>query len=232
LSSVFTTGVYIFSKTENSNMGENEGFARLRLITSPLLEPSNSSESSFERHGDVESNSKRRPRELTLTETEAENEVRLQDESLHRTPAFKRHEEATNIELFFDLFFVANLTIFSQNHELNSMNNLTSYIGFFCILWFTWLQVSMFDVRFVADSLFERVAKALHLGVMIGMYTSCRYLGQPMLQNAGGIVLMAKQADSDTFKGSPSSGKNLSPARSLNPIATLTTYKLLLRLLV
>ena len=35
-------------------------------------------------------------------------------------PIFKRRIEATNAELFFDLFFVANLTVFTLVHELNS----------------------------------------------------------------------------------------------------------------
>lgn len=84
-------------------------------------------------------------------------------------PEFHRHEEATNIELFFDLFFVANLAGFSNVHEINDKGSLTSYIGFFCVLWFTWCQVSLFDVRFVADSVMERLAKAIHLGVMVGL---------------------------------------------------------------
>lgn len=45
---------------------------------------------------------------------------------------------------------------------------LRAYILFFTILWFTWLQVTLFDARFSADSLFERTCKALHFGVMIG----------------------------------------------------------------
>lgn len=44
---------------------------------------------------------------------------------------------------------------------------LESYIGFFAILWFTWLEVVLFDVRFGTDSLFERIAKLVHCGVMI-----------------------------------------------------------------
>jgi hypothetical protein len=84
-------------------------------------------------------------------------------------PNFVRHEESTNIELFYDLFFVANLTTFSIVHEVNSKKTLTSYVGFFCVLWFTWCQTSLFDVRFIADSFLERVAKALHLGVMVGL---------------------------------------------------------------
>ena len=84
-------------------------------------------------------------------------------------PEFQRHAETTNIELFYDLFFVANLTTSSGIHEINDRNTLTSYIGFFCVLWFTWCQVSLFDVRFVADSVLERAAKAVHLGVMVGL---------------------------------------------------------------
>lgn len=36
------------------------------------------------------------------------------------------------------------------------------------MLWFTWALVALFDVRFVSDSIFERVAKAGHVGVMVG----------------------------------------------------------------
>lgn len=45
---------------------------------------------------------------------------------------------------------------------------LSSYVGFFCILWFTWYQVSLYDLRFFADSIFERTCKALQFGVMVG----------------------------------------------------------------
>lgn len=84
-------------------------------------------------------------------------------------PNFVKHEESTNIELFYDLFFVANLTTFSDVHEVNSSKSLRSYMGFFCILWFTWCQTSLFDIRFVADSWLERIAKAAHLGVMVAL---------------------------------------------------------------
>ena len=36
------------------------------------------------------------------------------------------------------------------------------------MLWFTWLQVTLFDIRFGSDSVFERVCKALQFGVMAG----------------------------------------------------------------
>lgn len=84
-------------------------------------------------------------------------------------PQFQRHEEATTIELFYDLFFVANLTTFTSLHKINDAKSLRSYAGFFSVLWFTWCQVSLFDVRFVSDSLLERIAKACQFGVMIGL---------------------------------------------------------------
>ncbi|KAJ4347952.1 uncharacterized protein N0V89_009324 [Didymosphaeria variabile] len=90
------------------------------------------------------------------------------DCSLHDNPAFHRHAEATTSELFYDLFFVANLTTFTSMLEINDYNTLTAYVGFFSLLWLTWYQVSLYDVRFSTDSVFERVAKAIHFGVMVG----------------------------------------------------------------
>jgi hypothetical protein len=75
---------------------------------------------------------------------------------------------ATSSELFYDLFFVANLTTFTSLHEINDNQQLSSYIGFFCILWFTWYQVSLHDLRFSVDSIFERICKALQFGFMVG----------------------------------------------------------------
>lgn len=108
------------------------------------------------------------------------------------TPAFRQREEASSIELFYDLFFVANLTSFTTVHAIDdaeskqahtllpshsphfrpaisnrSYEAITSYIGFFAILWFTWLQVVLYDIRFGVDSLLERLAKLVHFGVMV-----------------------------------------------------------------
>jgi low temperature requirement protein LtrA len=85
-----------------------------------------------------------------------------------QTPAFHRHAESKTAELFYDLFFVANLTTFTSVLEINDRNSLTAYIGFFALLWLTWYQVSLYDISFSSDSVFERVAKAIHFGVMVG----------------------------------------------------------------
>ncbi|KAL8950484.1 MAG: hypothetical protein Q9183_007519, partial [Haloplaca sp. 2 TL-2023] len=115
-------------------------------------------------------------------------------------PAFRERGEASSIELFYDLFFVANLTSFTTVHAIDDRNSkaitpyvvpftsspfqsaadffpvasiitiitaITSYIGFFAILWFTWLQVVLYDVRFGCDSLFERLCKLVHFGAMV-----------------------------------------------------------------
>lgn len=81
-------------------------------------------------------------------------------------PRFRHHHESSTIELFYDLFLVANLTSFTADHEIINEQSLRSYIGFFTILWFTWLETSLFDVRFATDSVFTRICKAISFAVM------------------------------------------------------------------
>ncbi|KAI2786076.1 hypothetical protein POX_h09843 [Penicillium oxalicum] len=83
-------------------------------------------------------------------------------------PRWCRLSDATPIELFFDLFFVANLSTFTATHQINNLSVLRSYIGFLSVIWFTWLQVTFFDVRFARDCVFERLCKAFQLAVMVG----------------------------------------------------------------
>jgi hypothetical protein len=49
--------------------------------------------------------------------------VATYDETLFDNPQFEHHEETTNIQLFVDLFFVANLTSFTNSHEINSLSS-------------------------------------------------------------------------------------------------------------
>jgi len=136
---------------------------RLKLVSSPLEKADGFQLTA----GDLSESS---TRELKPQQTEnSYRSYNSQDSNGDAVPQFVKHAESTNIELFYDLFFVANLTSFSNVHEVNSRKSLTSYIGFFCVLWFTWCQTSLFDIRFVADSWLERAAKAVHLGVMVGL---------------------------------------------------------------
>lgn len=137
---------------------------RLRLISSPVVK-----NEGFTLTNSSEENTivERKP-ELRAGNSYSSSQSGPVDKS-DSLPKFVKHEESTNIELFYDLFFVANLTTFSSVHDINSKKALTSYMGFFCVLWFTWCQTSLFDIRFVADSWLERIAKACHLGVMVGL---------------------------------------------------------------
>ncbi|PGH17370.1 hypothetical protein AJ80_04825 [Polytolypa hystricis UAMH7299] len=83
-------------------------------------------------------------------------------------PIFRRAQGASPLELFYDLFFVANLGSFVSTHEINTVKNLASYVGYITLMWCIWLQVTLFDIRFQSDSVFTRVFKALHLGFMTG----------------------------------------------------------------
>ena len=52
--------------------------------------------------------------------------------------------------------------------EADLFVELRSYLGYFTMIWFTWFQNTMFDVRFSNDSVFERICKACQFGVMTG----------------------------------------------------------------
>jgi hypothetical protein len=66
------------------------------------------------------------------------------------------------------IFSVANLTTFTSLKEINDSSSLRAYIGFFAFLWLTWFSNSLYDVRFTIDCIFERCAKLVHFGVMVG----------------------------------------------------------------
>merc|ERR1711939_512486 len=82
---------------------------------------------------------------------------------------YHHHEDATVIELFYDLFFVANLSNLTNYSKISDRSTLTQYIGWFTIIWTTWFQVSMFDVRFGSDSVIHRLFKVIHFCVMMAL---------------------------------------------------------------
>jgi hypothetical protein len=84
------------------------------------------------------------------------------------------------LEVFFDLFFAANYTVFSKTQSVTSAARIGAYIGYFrlvgttkdqaigirlawltvvSLMWFTWLAVALYDVRFVTDSIFGTVER-------------------------------------------------------------------------
>lgn len=49
----------------------------------------------------------------------SQTEAVTTDIDLHRVPIFREREEASTIELFYDLFFVANLSSFTATHSID-----------------------------------------------------------------------------------------------------------------
>ncbi|KAH7411716.1 hypothetical protein DE146DRAFT_251587 [Phaeosphaeria sp. MPI-PUGE-AT-0046c] len=173
----------------------------LSLFSSPLVHHKPAA-SAYETssHSDVEQQQKNTHDASTSSDPSGSNpEFENMDCSLHDHPAFHRHAEATTAELFYDLFFVANLTTFTSMLEINDHKSLTAYIGFFSLLWLTWYQVSLYDVRFSADSVFERIAKALHFGVMVGFavigpqWKPGQEMGDYKIYKAFGLMLMVSR---------------------------------------
>ncbi|PHH90042.1 hypothetical protein CDD83_4668 [Cordyceps sp. RAO-2017] len=83
-------------------------------------------------------------------------------------PEFKRYQEPTLLEIFFDLFFAANYNVFSETQKVTNHARFKAYVGYFCLLWLTWFLVTLFDVRYVTDSIFSRLMRAVQLGVLVG----------------------------------------------------------------
>ncbi|KAH6616159.1 bacterial low temperature requirement A protein-domain-containing protein [Chaetomium sp. MPI-SDFR-AT-0129] len=81
---------------------------------------------------------------------------------------FAPRHEASTLELFFDLFFVANLATFTAYHYINNHSTLFAYIGFFAIIWVSWFHTVLHDVRFENDSIYSRVCKTIMMVVFVG----------------------------------------------------------------
>lgn len=50
----------------------------------------------------------------------------------------------------------------------NAQTALVDYLKLFTLLWFTWLNTTLFDVRFSIDCVWNRLHKAIQLGVFTG----------------------------------------------------------------
>ncbi|KAJ9666764.1 hypothetical protein H2201_003168 [Coniosporium apollinis] len=81
---------------------------------------------------------------------------------------FHQRHEANTVELFFDLFFVANLATFTAYHSITDNYALYAYIGFFAIIWSTWFQITLHDVRFARDCVYERFCKTMQMIAFVG----------------------------------------------------------------
>ncbi|PHH60009.1 hypothetical protein CDD81_2213 [Ophiocordyceps australis] len=93
---------------------------------------------------------------------------RVDKEKLNGTPELQRHQEPTLLEIFYDLFFAANYNTFTDTQQATDKARFKAYTGYFCLLWLTWFLVTLYDVRYVTDSVFSRITRAIQLGVLVG----------------------------------------------------------------
>ena len=71
-------------------------------------------------------------------------------------PEFQKHADATAIEVFYDLFFAANLTVFSDVTDITNTEKLATFVVYFSLIWFNWALLGLYDVRFITDSIFGK----------------------------------------------------------------------------
>ncbi|KAF2650808.1 hypothetical protein K491DRAFT_720456 [Lophiostoma macrostomum CBS 122681] len=125
----------------------------------------------------------------------------------HDVYPYRIQHEASTVELFYDLFFVANLAYFTAMHQHTDGSSLANYIKLFTMTWFTWLGVTLFDTRFAVDSLWNRFSKAIQFGVMtVWVY-------------AGGVY-----DKSDDIKNDARSYKNFATALAFGRFAIAVQY--------
>ncbi|KAI6080954.1 hypothetical protein F4821DRAFT_250381 [Hypoxylon rubiginosum] len=137
---------------------------RLQLVGSRIVEPSECGSG----HRVMPMRHQHHHRHQHHRASSHDSDAPLDKEQSHDAPEFIKNEAATNFELFYDLWFVANLNVFTSLHDISDLAQFNSFIGYMVLLWTTWLLTTLYDVRFTADSVWERCCKAIHLGVMIG----------------------------------------------------------------
>lgn len=82
-------------------------------------------------------------------------------------PRFRKRETSSILELFYDLWVVATLNVFTSAHEITTRDELASFLQYIFLLWTTWFLVVIYDVRFLEDSVVERLTRAVQLGVLL-----------------------------------------------------------------
>jgi hypothetical protein len=94
-----------------------------------------------------------------------ESSVTLADDL--EQPRFSKRETSSILELFYDLWVVATLNVFTSAHEITTRDELASFLQYIFLLWTTWFLVVIYDVRFLEDSVVERLTRAVQLGVLL-----------------------------------------------------------------
>ncbi|RFU73321.1 hypothetical protein TARUN_8929 [Trichoderma arundinaceum] len=127
--------------------GEDPGVAAyistsLQLIKSPLAEKKSIEEATF--------NSSGKPQPTADTDVDDGLQFAKYLGSLRKHSARKLIDSAVQV------------------HEINDASSLGSFVGYILLLWTTRLLTTLYDVRYITDSVWERLCRAVHLAVMVG----------------------------------------------------------------
>ncbi|KAK5058878.1 hypothetical protein LTR84_011142 [Exophiala bonariae] len=109
--------------------------------------------------------------ELLKTEAKVEiyHEMRGQDECAQLTEDNLLSQYLRNvntIDLFHDLLILVSLVTVTSKSEIVDTGSLNAYICFFTLLWFTWLQSVVFDIRFSTETMLHFAHKAVSCAMM------------------------------------------------------------------
>lgn len=100
----------------------------LPFFASPLVRRESGTDWSVDprSHAHFRRTSRTRSQTLSLNDVRDLSDISLDEKDTYSldSPVFKRHSEATHSELFYDLFFVANLTVFSSVKEVNDTTSM------------------------------------------------------------------------------------------------------------
>ncbi|KAI8068992.1 bacterial low temperature requirement A protein-domain-containing protein [Thamnidium elegans] len=82
---------------------------------------------------------------------------------------------ASWLELFYDLFFVATVTVFTHAHHISDWESLALYTQWFVITWWSWCASSLYTSRFDTDDVMHHIYKFIEMCALIGMAGSSDY---------------------------------------------------------
>jgi len=105
------------------------------------------------------------------------------DLAFHEIEEEAEEKSASWLELFYDLFFVANLSVFTHTHPISDSQTFLLYAGWFLVLWWSWTAQTMYGVRYDTDDYAHRVWKLVELFGFAGLagnsglYTTSTYKG-------------------------------------------------------
>ncbi|KAI9321734.1 bacterial low temperature requirement A protein-domain-containing protein [Dichotomocladium elegans] len=78
-----------------------------------------------------------------------------------------QEKEASWLELFYDLFYVATLTEFTHSHAIKDWASLGTYAEWFAITWWAWFASTLYTARFDTYDVLHHIWKLIEMCAVI-----------------------------------------------------------------